>query len=237
MKNKNSLTIVIPAYNEEPTLRAVVAKVGRLAARYASDYEVIVVDDASTDRTGAILDELAVENVHIRAIHNPKNMNFGWNFRKGLELARMQYVSFIPGDDDISEDSLERMIGAIGKTDFVLLYHSNYEARHWLRRIVSKLFVRMMNFLFGLTVRYYNGPAMFRTEVLRAVPMSTFSFAFVAEIVVTLIKRGYSYMEVPMTLRPERKGVNLRVFRPRNTWGVIKTVARLWWHVRIRHRA
>ncbi len=236
MRDQKTLTIIIPAYNEEPTLAAVVAKVARLAERYASDYEIIVVDDASTDRTGAILDDCAAKNPHIHPIHNPKNMNFGWNFQKGLELARMHYVSFIPGDDDISEDSLERMIGAIGRADFVLLYHSNYEARHWLRRIVSKLFVCIVNLLFGLTVRYYNGPAMFRTDILRAVPITTFSFAFVAEIVVRLIKRGHSYIEVPMVLRPERKGLNLRVFRPRNTWGVVKTILRLWWRIQIQHK-
>lgn len=210
-----------------------VSKVVSLATHYASDYEIIVVDDASTDRTGEILDELSRGNHHVRPIHNPRNMNFGWNFQKGLSLARMDYVSFIPADDDISEDSLERMISAIGKTDFVLLYHSNYEARHPLRKIVSKFFVHLVNFLFRLRVHYYNGPAMFRTDILRAVPLTTFSFAFVAEIVVTLIKRGYSYLEFPMTLRPERKGVNLRVFRPKNTWGVIKTIVRLWWKVQI----
>lgn len=229
----SSLTVIIPAYNEEPTLATVVHKVVFIAEKHLSDYEIIIVDDASTDRTGDITDQLAAQNNKIVPIHNPRNMNLGYNIGKGIDLARMEYFCMFPADDDVTEATFERLVQAIGSADLILAYHSNYEARHPLRRIVSKLFTGLMNVLFGLRVRYYNGPAVIRTKLLRTVSVKTFGMAFMAEIVVTLIKRGHTYTEVPMTIKPERKGVNWRVFRLRNTWGVIKTIASLWWRVQV----
>lgn len=230
---KKSLSVVVPAYNEEQTLVMVVSNLILIAEKHLSDYELIIVNDASTDRTGEIADELANRSQKVRPVHNMKNMNLGWNFRKGLELARMDYFCMIPADDDILFQSLENIISSTGQDDLVLAYISNYEARHPLRRIVSKIFVQMMNFLFRLRVKYYNGPAIFKTNLIRSVQIKTFGFTYMAEIVVTLIKRGHSYIEVPMTLKPERKGANWKVFRLRNVWSVIKSIVSLWWRIQV----
>ena len=235
MVNKNSLTILVPAYNEEQTLTIVVLNVVSIANKHLDDYEIIIINDASSDSTGVIADGLAISNPKIKVVHNNRNMNLGYNFQKGLELAQMDYFCMIPADDDILQNSLENIIESTGKADIVLAYTVNYEARHPLRRIVSKMFVRLINFLFNLRVRYYNGPAVLRTELLRRVRVSTAGFAYMAEIVVILLsKKEYSYIEIPMILKIERKGSNFRVFRPRNVWSVFKTIGRLWWHIRVR---
>jgi|SRR3989338_5752239 len=230
---KRTLSIIVPAYNEEKTLAKVVCDVSAIAGQLLDDYEVVIVNDASTDKTGGIADMLARENPHVRAHHNPRNMNLGFNFKKGIELASKNYICLIPADDDITYESLEAIIGGTGKADLVLAYHASYEMRHPLRRWVSKLFVVIMNLLFGFKLKYYNGPVVIEAHALRGVTITTFGFASMAEIVVTLLKCGYSYIEVPMKLNPDRKGVNLRVFRPRNVASVLKTITMLFWNVRI----
>jgi len=227
----NSLTVIIPAYNEARALAAVVNNVV-LGLRPVSDYEILIINDASTDNTGAIADHLASQNQRIRVIHNPRNMNLGFNFRKGLELARMQFVCLIPGDDEVSQESIAAIIGATGAADLVLAYHANSEMRHPLRRLISRTFVRILNFLFGLNIRYYNGPAIFDVAAARTVSLTTFGFAYMAEMAVTLLKRGHSYKEIPMTIKQNEKGINWRVFRPKNVLGVMKTLFSLWWRAK-----
>ena len=71
---KRTLSIIVPAYNEEKTLAKVVCDVSAIAGQLLDDYEVVIVNDASTDKTGGIADMLARENPHVRAHHNPPNM-------------------------------------------------------------------------------------------------------------------------------------------------------------------
>ncbi|MBI1975287.1 MAG: glycosyltransferase family 2 protein [Parcubacteria group bacterium] len=236
MRVDHSLSIIIPAYNEEPTLEKVVRDVVSITAGFFRGYEIIIFNDASTDRTAEIADRLAAENPHIRVIHNQTNMNLGYNFQKGVELASMDYICMIPADDDIVYDALTNILQSAGKADVVLAYHGNYEARHPLRQIVSKFFILLLNTLFGMHLRYFNGPAVFEASALRGVKMTTFSFAYMAEIVITLLKRGHSYIEVPMILKPERKGANLRVFRWKNVANVVKTITSLFWRIQVMRR-
>lgn len=236
MKVQPTISVIIPAYNEEPTLEKVVRAVVSITADFFRDYEILIFDDASTDKTGEIADRLSVENPHIRTIHNKTNMNVGYNFQQGVKLASKEYICMIPADDDIVYDSLKNILRSAGKADVILAYHGNYEARHPFRRFVSKLFVKLLNILFGMRLRYFNGPAVFRAGALRGVKMTTFGFAYMAEIIITLLKRGHSYIEVPMILKPERKGANLCVFRPQNILSIVKTIAALFWRVQILHR-
>ena len=99
---------------------------------------------------------------------------------------------------------------------------------------MSWAFTKIMNVLFGFNVRYYNGPLIVRTKVWQTVPMTTNSFAHIAEVTVTLLKRKLSYTEIPFALSPERKGVNLKMLR-RNTVSVLKTLASLFWRLNVKN--
>lgn len=230
-----TLSVIIPALNEEGNLSAAVGTVlGAIGDRFA-DYELLVFDDGSTDRTGAIADELAAGNPHIRVIHNPRNMGFGYNYSRGVELARMEYVTMFPGDNEIPGDAIQTILGAVGSADIVVPYVATPAVRTWSRRLISAAFVWLVNRLFGLRLRYFNGPCVHRRVLLQVVPMRTHGFAYMAAILVRLIRSGRSYVEVPMRLQIRQHGQS-KAFKPKNIVSVLTTIASLFWEVRIKDR-
>src|SRR6185503_14662377 len=82
-----SFTVVVPALNEEDNLRPTVESILKEIGPLASDLEVLVFDDASTARTGAVADELAAQDARVRAIHNPRRLNIGGSYKAGLGQA------------------------------------------------------------------------------------------------------------------------------------------------------
>ncbi len=230
-----SVTVIIPALNEEKNLSAAVATVLEAVGRGFQDYELLVFDDGSTDRTGQIADELAARNSRIRVIHNPRNMGFGYNYLRGVQLARMDYVAMFPGDNEIPGKAVQTVLEAVGSADIVIPHAVNPEVRGWSRRMISRCFVLLINGLFGLRLRYYNGPCVLRRTLLQSVPMKTHGFAYMASILVRLIRSGHTYVEVGIPLQPREHGRS-KAFRVKNIVSVVSTLAELFWDVRVRGR-
>lgn len=231
-----TLSVIIPALNEEGNLAAAVATVLEAIGDRFADYELLIFDDGSTDRTGAVADGLAAGNPHIRVIHNERNRGFGYNYTKGVELARMEYVTMFPGDNEIPAEAIRTILDAVGTADIVVPYISTPAVRSRSRQVISAAFVGLVNLLFGLTLRYYNGPCVHRRSLLKAVPMRTHGFAYMAAILVRLIRSGRSYIEVPMPLQARQHGRS-KAFKPKNILSVLRTLGELFWEVRVADRA
>lgn len=234
-----SISIIIPAYNEESFLEDTVKKDILWAINSLSepleDYEILIFDDFSTDKTKEIADGLAKENQRIRVIHNPKNMGFGYNYVKGVELATKDYIILLTGDNEWKKEGIKEMFELAGRADMVISYINNYHVRPFYRQIISRAFTKLINIVFGLKLHYFNGPCILRSDLLRCASMTTFSFAFMAEILVQLIRMGHSYIEVPGSLYI-RKLRGITAFRIKNIIGVIKTILSLFWRVYFKDR-
>lgn len=229
---KPSLSIIIPALNEEGNIRDCVGEVLAAVDGRFSDYEILIFNDGSSDGTGGIADDMAARDEHIRVIHNGRNMGFGYNYRTGVEQAKKDYVVMFPGDNEIPSSSMISVLNVTGTADIVIPYTVNIRARPPARRLISSLFTTMVNLLFGLRVRYYNGTVIHRTEILKSVSMTTDSFAYQAEILVQLIKAGRGYVQVGMYLRDREHGSS-KAFRIKNIIDVFRTLARLFVKVRL----
>ena len=232
---KTSLTIIVTAYNEEKTIAETVADTIKALKKYKADYEIIAVNDCSVDRTGKILNTLARKDRRLRIVHNRVNKNIGYNMRLGGSLAKKEFcMVFVNGDGPPTQDSFSKLFSAIGKKELVLGYSLNYGNRHWFRRFLSLAFAKILNFLFGFNIRYYNGPVILKTEVWKTIPMTIDNFAYMAEVTTTLLKRGVTYLEVPVVFSiPEQKGLNMVMLR-RNIFGVATTLASLFWRINIK---
>ena len=228
-----SLTVIVPAFNEEPHLERAVAAYERAVASVCADYEFIVFDDCSRDRTGEIADRLAAANSRIRVVHNARNRGLGYNVREGVRLAAKSHCMFLGGEGDVLEESVRALLAHLGEADILIPFVGNPEVRPLIRRAISRLFTGSVNLLFGLRLRYYNGCAVFRTEDIRGVRMSTDSHAFQAEVLVRLLRRGHTFTQLPYRIA---RTVGSESFRPRNVAGVIGTLLRLLLDVRQERR-
>jgi hypothetical protein len=126
------------------------------------------------------------------------------------------------------------MLAAIGTADIVLVYIL-IETRNYFRQVVSKIFTAGMNLLFGLHIRYFNGPCIYRSDLLSKTSMTTNGFAFMAEINIRLLKAGFTYVEVGLNNRDRTQG-NSKAFVFRNFLRVVNLVIKLFWEIQVRNR-
>jgi glycosyltransferase involved in cell wall biosynthesis len=221
-----SISVIIPCLNEEENLRGAYENVVAALAGVVDDYEILVFDDGSSDKTGAIADAIKRDDPAVTVVHNPVNMGFGYNYCKGVSIAQMNYVAVIPGDNEISRESIGRIFALMGKADMIIPFTVNTEVRPWGRRLVSRLFTAFMNAIFLCELQYYNGPTLHRAELVRDLGVRTSGFGFQAVLLVKLIRRGHSFCEVDMYLQPKPTYRSSAV-RLRNILSVIATVGRL----------
>lgn len=235
--SKPSLSIIVPCLNEEGNIKDTVASIKEAlgsTGRFA-DYEILIFNDGSTDNTGKIIDSLEKTEKGVKAIHNPKNMGFGYNYTEGVRAAKNDYIIMIPGDNEIPSEAIKKVFGQAGKADVIIPYTANQNVRKPARRIVSKVFVALMNTLFGLRLNYYNGTCIIKSSLLKKVPLKTWGFAYMAAILVRLLRSGASYLEVGVEIKPRETGKS-KAFAPRNVASVLWALSELFWDVRIKDR-
>lgn len=228
-----SITVFIPAFNEEQNLANATAGALRAVEGCRGDYEIIILNACSSDNTGRVADELAVVNPRIRVIHQKQWAGLGTNYMTAVKAARMEYFVMFPGDNENSWQSLAQAIAMAGKADIIISYTTNMDVRQWHRRIISNAFVWLLNHVFVLKLKYYNGNAVYPTKLLQGLKVESQDFAYNAEILIKLIKSGCSYTEFGIQIKPTNKTA---IFNRRNIVGVIRTIALLVYDVRIRNR-
>lgn len=235
MNPLSTISVIIPALNEAENLRDTVNAVYQAMGQRFGTYEILIFDDGSTDGTGRIADELAKEDKNVKVIHNPKTMGYGYNIYTGIKQARYEYVTMVPGDNEVPVESIEKMLQATGDTDIVILYFTNPEIRPIHRRIISRIYTTTLNLIFGLNLRYYNGPCVYRRIAVQNLPVSTDGFAYLSSNLIRMLKMGHSFVEVPAKLGERRHGSS-KAITFSNTLVVVRTILILASEVFIRKR-
>jgi len=223
----SSVTVVIPAFREEDNIEAAIDNVLRVLQSVTKDYEIIVVDDGSPDKTGDFARLKAQVNPNIRVAVNAVNQGFGYSFARGVKMATKEFVTVFPGDNDMSANSLKDLLEARGSADLIVSYMQKTNKRSIFRRIVSKTFVIIMNILFGLNLKYYNGSFICRTALLQAIPIKSTGLAALAECIVRLLKQGVTWKSIYFEHVGRRHGKS-KAFDFKNINAVSKTIWILW---------
>lgn len=229
---KPSVSFIVPALNEERNIEGAARTCQAAADGLVSEYEIILVNDGSQDRTGELMDNLAGTMTHVCVVHNPRNLGFGGAFKAGLARAKMEYVIRICGDDQVPVVGVRRILAEIGKADFVVPYIANpAEFRSWGRRFGSWGFTALINSLFGLRVPYYNHSVVFRRDAVQAIRIATDGFAYQAEALVKLLRAGYTFVPIGINDLARIHGKSTAL-RPRNLLKVVKAINDLFWELR-----
>lgn len=195
-----ALSVIIPGLNEAATIVTVVDEVAAALTAAGVAWELILVNDGSSDRTGALMDRLASDRSGIRVIHHPVSRGVGASYRDGLAVARGDFVTWFPADGENHPPQLVRHFQALAEADVVAPYIENPEVRPFGRRLLSRLFQAVVKGTFRIPLRYTNGNAIIRRRLLNGVPLVTDGFLFQAELLVRAVRRGWSVREVPSRL-------------------------------------
>jgi glycosyltransferase involved in cell wall biosynthesis len=190
------------------------------------DYEIILINDASRDRTLQRMQALAAADPRIRVLHNPTNLGLGGSYKRGISIATATYVLMIPGDNGFPTQSIAEILAHAGEADIIIPVVTNTADRGWLRAWTSRCFTTLLNWVFWLKVGYYNGAVLHRTELLRTVEITTNSFAYQAEALVKLIARGATYKHCYARIQ-ERAVGRSSALGVKNQIAVCKTILHL----------
>jgi len=225
MTTAPTFCFVVPCFNEEDNIGATVSSI-REAIAARDDYEIILVNDASTDHTLERMQALAAADSHIRILDNPLNLGFGGSYKRGAKAASATYVMMLPGDDGFPGQSIAEILSHAGEADIIIPIITNRCARHWFRAFASKGFTTLLNWAFWLNVGYYNGAVLQRNELLRTIEITTNSFAYQAEALVKLIARGATYKHCYVSIQ-ERAAGSSSALSLKNQIAVCRTILHL----------
>jgi dTDP-L-rhamnose 4-epimerase len=195
---EDSLSIVIPAYNEAGNLESLVRYVLSEVETFIGDLEVLVVNDGSHDGTGLIADRLAAEDRRVRVIHHPFNVGYGGAQKSGLKYATRDWVVFVPADHEFDVRDLRKFLEVRDVADIIGSFRIvRYDSP--LRRIISRFYNIYMRWAYGVRLRDLNWVKMFRRSIFESIEIESPGFGVDAEIVVKACLQGRRVTEIAVT--------------------------------------
>ncbi len=202
----NSLSVVLPMYNEKDNIAIAVAETLRVGDLITPDLEIVVVDDASTDGSGALLDRLADKYPQVRPIHHPVNRKLGGALKTGFATASREWILYVDSDLPIRMDDVLKAVPLTEEADIVIGWRKS-RAESWRRTVLSWGYNRLVRFVFGLHVRDVNFSfKMFRRALYRRALLTSEGSFIDAELLLEVRRQGARIAEVGMDYYPRVAG-------------------------------
>jgi len=210
-----SLSIVLPAYNEEANVTQAVEQVSAVAQQLGMDYEIILVNDGSADRTGEIARELAQRIPDFRLVEHYPNRGYGGSLKAGFAAATSDLIAFVPADNQFDLSEINRLLEHLDGADIVCGYRADRQDTP-IRKLNALGWNTLVRLLFGYLCRDIDcGFKLFRRDVLAHVTLVSDGAMIDTEFLAGAKSRGYRIAEVPVTHLPrlagEPTGANLMV--------------------------
>lgn len=212
----------MPAYNEEGNIATTIIDARKAAKLVAEDYEIIVVDDGSTDRTLEVVAELERNDKNIKIVKHNKNLGYGAAVKTGLKTCKKDWIFFTDSDGQFHYDELEKFVNHRDKADLIIGYRrKRMDPFH--RVFVAQVLLKLWNFaLFGLTVRDVDcAYKLFKKDVRDSVNLKTESAITVTEFIVKAKALGFKIIQLPVQHYPRKFG-----HQTGGNWRVIARAAR-----------
>jgi glycosyltransferase involved in cell wall biosynthesis len=210
-----SLSIVIPAYNEEPNVGAALEHVSGVMEALNIDYEILLVNDGSRDRTGDVAKSLLGKIPRLSVVEHYPNRGYGGALKAGFARATKQLVAFVPSDNQFDFNEIRLLLDKLNGSAIVSGYRHN-DADPFMRRVNRFGWNLIVRLLFGYMCRDIDcGFKLFRRELLDQVTLYSDGAMIDTEFLAGAKARGYKIEEVPVTHLPRRAGnptgANMRV--------------------------
>jgi glycosyltransferase involved in cell wall biosynthesis len=218
------LTVIVPAWNERRRLATTVEEIAAAAGRHLRAFEVVVVDDGSTDGTAAVAAALAARFPFVSVVRHPENLGVGAAYHTGLTLARYSHLTLVPGDNAFHVSGLDAVFALVGSVEMVVTYRANPRARTPLRRLLSRCCTLGMRLVAGRPIRDAHSLYVFPVAQARQVRRND-GYGYHIETLSTLLRGGIPYAEVPVRLNP-RPDSSSKVMRLRVLARLVATMAR-----------
>jgi len=210
-----SLSVFFPCYNEEANVEKTTLAALKVVSRLVDDYEIIIVDDGSKDRTGEIADRLAAEHPNVRAVHNRPNLGYGGALQRGFREACKDYIFYTDGDGQFDFEEIPKLFPLMEQYDIVSGYRLDRKDPV-IRKINAFCWTTLVNMVFGLWLRDIDcSYKLFPKKLFQEIQMKSMGALIDAEVLARARYRGYRIGQIGVHHYPrvagEQTGAKLRV--------------------------
>src|SRR5437762_3520157 len=206
-----SVSLVIPMYNEELNIEHAIAAAVEALTKYTDDYEIVIVDDASTDDSPGLVQRVAAENPRIRMIRHEKNRKLGGSLKTGFSAASKALVLYMDADLPFDPDVLGRAMRALHVTgaDVIAGYRLDRTMEGFRRTVYSYFYNALIGVLFGWPHRDINFSfKLMKREVLQAIELKSEGSLIDAELIVKAKNRGFAIQQIGLDYFPRIRGTS-----------------------------
>ena len=223
-----SFTIIMPGYNEEANIQATVYKCLDVMKSLGADFELLIIDNASTDRMGTMADELARQHSQIRVIHNPINMELGLSLLLGFKSARKEWALFECMDYHFDLLELKNMAPLFESCDVVNVTRKSLQAHSPYRRFLSRLFMSLVRLLLKIPFHELNFTQIYSTKVIDVSAVRSKSPPFAtAELLIRTWDKGARVVEHSAAFLPRKFGTP-HYGKPRDLLWTLGDLLQFW---------
>jgi glycosyltransferase involved in cell wall biosynthesis len=229
-----SISVVFPMYNEEAYLARAVAAALEVLETISPDHEIIIVDDASTDRTGELADALARADPRVKVLHNERNRQLGGTLRAGYAAATKDLILYTDADLPFDFREVARGVRLLDyhQADVLAAYRFDRTSEGPLRTLYTLAYSALIRTLFHLRYRDVNFSfKLFRRSLLDRVVLKSEGSFIDAEFLVRAKKAGASIIQIGVDYFPRSRG-NSTLASPAVILRILLEMARLWRELR-----
>jgi len=223
-----SISAFFPAFNDAENLQVLVLRADEALRRLAGDFEIIVVDDGSTDHTSIVLDSLQQQCPSLRVVRHQRNLGYGAALQSGFRNARKELVFYTDADGQYDVREIGKLLPLLSLDQDVVTGYKIRRADSAHRTLIGKLYHSLVKTLFGLKVRDVDCDfRLIRRRVLEAVPLTCRSGAICVELMCQIERAGFRVTEVPVNHYPRSSGRS-QFFRLAPVARTVLDILRLW---------
>jgi glycosyltransferase involved in cell wall biosynthesis len=229
------LSVFFPAYNDSGTIASMVIRAVKAASELTSDYEVIVIDDGSADATSEIADELARTYPHVRAIHHPKNRDYGAALRTGFRSSTKDLIFYTDGDAQYDPAELAALWAKMTPDADLVNGYKISRADPLHRIIIGRTYHYIVSSLFGLKLRDVDCDfRLMRRTIFERINLEKTSGIICVEMMKKIQDAGFRIVEVPVHHYHRAFGTS-QFFNVRRLLRTGRDLLLLWYALVVRH--
>lgn len=210
-----SISVFFPCYNEQENVGRTVEKALDVLEKLNADFEVIIVDDGSSDDTGQIADKIARDHGRVKVVHHGRNLGYGAALQSGFKAATKELVFYTDGDGQFDINEMPPLLSLMEQYDIVSCYRLN-RRDPIIRKINGWCWTRLVCLLFGMKIRDIDCAfKLYKREIFGRIELSSSGALIDAEILARAVRNGYRITQKGVHHYPRtagsQSGANIRV--------------------------
>ncbi len=234
MKEQRSISAFFPCYNDGGTIASMVALTDLTLKGLTNDYEILVVDDGSSDHSRAILEELEKKYDRLKVIYHEENKGYGGALKAGFYSATKEFLFYTDGDFQYDVSEITKLLPEMKDNIDIVNGYKVGRADRFYRKIIGRTYHWIMKLMFGFKIRDVDCDfRLIRRSVFDKIRLEYNTGVICVEMVKKMQDAGFQFAEVPVSHYFRAYGKS-QFFNFNRIFNTGRDILKLWWKLVIK---